>query len=242
MLDLGLPTLTVLCLAVVVGTLVQTTVGLGLGLVAAPVTALVAPSLMPGTMLLIVSVLPLMTLSREHADIDWRGLGWSFPTRLLGTVVGVVVVARVDDRQLGVLIGAMVLAAVLLTWRAVTPPVNRGTLATAGFVSGITGTASSIGGPPMALLYARRDPRQIRTTLAVYFLVGASMSLLGLALAGELTWLQAEVALLMVPLLLLGAETSRLLRHRLRPSLVRPAVLVVCGASAGALLVRSLLG
>ena len=36
----------------------------------------------------------------------------------------------------------------------------------------ITGTATSIGGPPMAILYQHQPPKTIRTTLAVYFLAG----------------------------------------------------------------------
>jgi uncharacterized membrane protein YfcA len=240
--DLGIVTLVVIGLAMLTGALVQTTVGLGLGLVAAPVVTLVAPQLMPGTLLLTVSILPLMTLARERDDIDWAGLGWSLPTRILGTAVGVLLVASLTVSQLGALVGAMVLLAVLLTAGAVVVPVTRGTLAGAGFLSGITGTTSSIGGPPMALLLQHRPPRQLRTTLAVYFLVGAAMSLVGLVLAGQMTLLQVLVAAVMVPVLLVGAESSRLLRARLRPEVVRPLVLVVCGVAAVVLLTRSLLG
>lgn len=242
MSDLGIVTLVVIGAAMLAGALVQTTVGLGLGLVAAPVVTLVAPQLMPGTMLLVVSILPLMTLARERDDIDWGGLGWSLPTRILGTVVGVLLVASLSYSQLGALVGVMVLVAVLLTARAVVVPVTRGTLAGAGFLSGITGTTSSIGGPPMALLYQHRAPRQIRTTLAVYFLIGAAMSIVGLVIAGQVTTLQVLVAAVMAPVLLVGAESSRLLRARLRPEVVRPTVLLVCGTAAVALLARSLLG
>ncbi len=240
MIDLGWLPLAVIATAVLCGAVVQTTVGIGLGLVAAPVITLAAPQLMPGSALLLVSTLPLITLALERDDIDWRGLGWTFPTRVLGTVAGVLLVSRADDDQLGVAIGALVLLAVLLTWRAVDVPVNRGTLTSVGFVSGIMGTATSIGGPPMALLLQHRPARQIRTTLAVYFLYGARLSFLGLLLAGEITRQQVAVSAALVPVLLVGAELSR--RLTLRPERVRPVVLLVCGASALALVVRSLVG
>lgn len=240
MLDVSTTALAAIAAAVLLGSLVQGVVGIGLGLVAAPVTALVAPELMPGTVLLLVTTYPLITLSREREDVDWRGIGWALPTRVVGTGVGVVTVAAVDDAQLGVAVGLMVLLAVLLTARAVVVPVNRRTLAAAGFVSGIAGTATSIGGPPFALLLQHRPARQIRTTLAVYFLVGSLLSLTGLLLAGELLWVQLQVALVMVPLLLIGTALTSVLRPRLRPELVRPLVLVICAASATVLLVRSL--
>lgn len=234
--------LVVVLLAIVLGAFVQSTVGIGLGLVAAPVVTLAAPQLMPGGMLMVVVLLPIVTLARERDEIDWGGLRWAFPARVGGTAVGVWVVASVDDRQLGIAVGAMVLVAVLLTARTVVIPVNRGTLSGAGFVSGVTGTASSIGGPPLALLLQRRSPRQIRTTLAVYFLLGSLLSLVGLAWAGELTVDEAWFALAAVPALVLGFVVSGPLRRRLPAHVVRPLVLLVSGASAVALIVRSTFG
>jgi hypothetical protein len=122
---------------------------------------------------------PLVTLAGERRDIDWRGLGWSLPPRILGTVAGVAAVAAFSTDALGIVVGVMVLVAVLLTWRTVTIPMNAGTLTAAGLVSGFSGTATSIGGPPIAILYQHRPPRQIRTTMAVYFTVGAALSLAG---------------------------------------------------------------
>lgn len=240
--ELGTVAVVVVLAAVVLGAFVQSAVGIGLGLVAAPVVTLVAPQLMPGGMLMVVVLLPLVTLARERADIDWRGLVWAFPARVLGTAVGVGVVASVDDRQLGLAVGAMVLAAVLLTWRTVVVPVNPGSLSAAGFVSGITGTASSIGGPPLALLLQHRAPRQIRTTLAVYFLLGSLLSLAGLGLAGELQRDELVFAASAVPALVVGFALSGPLRRRLPADVVRALVLLVSGASALALLVRSALG
>jgi len=161
-LGLAPSVLAVLAVTVLVGAAVQGLVGLGVGLVAAPVTTLLAPELMPGLLLWLSAVMPLVTLVREHDAIDWRGLGWSVPARVPGTVVGVALVAWFSERELGVAVGLMVLVAVVLTVKTVRLPVNRTTLLSAGFVSGATGTATSIGGPPLALLYQHRDPRQVR--------------------------------------------------------------------------------
>ena len=47
--------------------------GLGIGLVAAPVMTLLEPALMPGTLIMVALVLPAVTLVRDHHDIDWPG-------------------------------------------------------------------------------------------------------------------------------------------------------------------------
>ena len=118
----------ILAAAVLVGAVVQGTVGLGLGLVAAPVTALVAPALVPELLLWLAFAMGAQTLVTEHRGTDWRGLGWALPPRVVGTVVGVWVVAVASDRAIGLAVGGMVLLSVLLTMRTVTLPVNRGTL------------------------------------------------------------------------------------------------------------------
>jgi hypothetical protein len=224
----------------VVGAAVQGLVGLGLALVTSPVIMMVQPSLMPDLMLWLAVLLPLITLTGERADIDWRGLRWSLSARVPGTVVGVYLVATLSESALGVAVGTMVLLSVLLTIRAVRIPVNRATLAGAGFASGIAGTATAIGGPPMAVLMQHRQPRQIRTTLAVFFVAGAALSLTGLGLSGSLDVEVMVLALLLTPSLFAGFALSRGLARRLPRDRVRAAVLAVCGTSATVLLVRSL--
>jgi len=230
----------VLAATLVIGAAVQGLVGLGLGLVAAPVTMMLEPQLMPDLMLWLAMLLPMGTLAREHQDIYWRGLGWSLGARAPGTVVGVALVAAFSTRSLGIAVGLMVLLTVLLTARAVVIPVNRGTLVAAGFASGITGTATSIGGPPLAILLQHRRPRQIRTTLAVYFLLGAALSLTGLLVAGRLEPQILLLAVLLSPCLVLGLALARLLHGVVPRDRARWAVLGVCGSSAVVLLVRSL--
>lgn len=224
------------------GATTQTLVGLGLGLVAAPVITLVAPESMPAVMLWLACALPLVTLAREHADIDWRGIGWTTPTRAVGTALGVVAVAALPLRLMGLVVSVVVLVAVLMTWRAVRIPVTRPSLVLAGLASGFAGTATAIGGPPMAILYQHRPPRQIRTTLAVYFLIGAGLSLTGLGIGGQLRWHDAALAAGLLPLLVLGSVAGAWLRPRLATHHVRPAVLLVCASSALVLGIRSIVG
>lgn len=230
----------VLAATLVVGAAVQGLVGLGLGLVAAPVTMLLEPALMPDLLLWLALLLPMVTLVREHHEIDWPGLGWSVAARVPGTVLGVWLLTVLSERALGIAVGVMVLVSVLLTARAVVVPVNRRSLVLAGLVSGVAGTATSIGGPPLALLLQHRPAHQIRSTLGVYFLLGAGLSLVGLAFTGSLEGSTFVLAMLMVPCLVVGFAASRALRRWLPRDQVRVGVLVVCGASALVLLARSL--
>jgi uncharacterized membrane protein YfcA len=229
----------VLAVTLVVGATVQGLVGLGVGLVSAPVVTLLAPELMPGMLLFMGFFTPAFSLAADRSDIDWRGLAWSLPFRVPGTVVGVLLVAAVAERALGVVVGVMVLVTVLVTWRTLEVPLTRVNLSIAGLISGVTGTATSIGGPPLAVLYQHQRAARIRNTLAVYFAVGAVLSLIGLAVAGRITRAEIGLAALYLPALLLGLWLARVLRRRLPTDSIRGGVLLVCAVAGLALLVRS---
>lgn len=226
--------------ALFVGAAVQGVAGLGVGLLTAPVAGLIEPSLLPGVPLWFAAVYPLLTLGGETRHIDWRGLAWAMPWRVPGTAVGVAVVAYASDRSIGVVVGTMVLLSVVLSVRTVRVRISRPSLSVAGFVSGITGTATSIGGPPLALLYQRRAGPELRATMGVYFVFGATVSLAGLGLSGDLHLRDFWIALALAPMLVCGFVLSRVLRAKVPAAQVRTAMLTVCAASSVALILRSL--
>ncbi len=230
----------VVAVVLVLGATVQALVGLGLGLVAAPVVTMLDRSLMPELLLVLAALLPLLTLLTSRAEIDWRGLAWVLPARVPGTALGVLLLAVLTDRYIGVAVGVMVLMAVALSVRAVDVPVRPTTLMLAGVLSGAAGTTTSLGGSPVALLYQHRSPAQIRSTLAVLFVVGAVMSLVGIWLGGAFELRLLLLGLLLTPCLGLGALLGHRLDGRFPDHLVRYAVLTVCAASALVLLARSL--
>ena len=228
--------------AIFIGSLVQGAVGLGLGLVGAPALTLLTPELMPGTILWLSAVLPVFTLAREWRAIDWWGLRWALLGRMPATVVGAWIVTAVSARMLGVLVAVVILTAVLLTLRTVRLPMRVSLLVGAGVISGVTGTATSIGGPPLALLYQHELGPRVRSTLATYFVVGAGASLVGLAVVGELTMAQTTTAGWLVLPMAAGFASSGPVRRRVDGDRLRVAVLSVCAASALVVLVRSLVG
>lgn len=238
----GAATIVVLSLAVLAAAMVQGSVGIGFALVAAPVVTLVDTDLMPGLMIMLGFLLPVLTFVREWRHTRWAGLGWALGGRLPGTVLGVLVVTAVADRVLAVVVGLVVLGAVALTWFAVRVPDTPATLAGAGLVSGVTGTAVSIDGPPVAIVLQHLSGPELRATMSAYFVGGGVLSVVGLAVGGELTGTQAATAAVLVPAVLLGFALSGPLRRHVDAGRTRPAVLVVCAGSALVLLGRAVVG
>ena len=121
------------------------------------------------------------------------------------------------------------------------PPEIARKLVAAGLVSGVAGTATSVGGPPVALLYQRAEGKVLRSTMGVYFLGGNVVSVAVLAVAGEVGGREVLRALVLVPFVVAGFLLSGPLRRRVEGPGLRLAVLLLSAGSAVVLLVRTLL-
>jgi uncharacterized membrane protein YfcA len=210
---------------VLIGGLVQGSVGFGLNLVVVPVLAVLIPGSVPGSMILISMPMTLTMLLREHHAIDWLGVRWIAGGRIPGTLVGLAIVTAMTDTQLGVVVGIVILLGVVLSVFHPGIAVRRRSAFGVGAVSGITGTAAGVDGPPMALLYQHAEPHTLRATLATSFLIGAAVSGTALAIGGELSAAQLELTLILLPPMLVGLALSGPLARRIPPAALRPIVL-----------------
>ena len=225
-------------IAVFVGAVIQGAVGMGVGLVAAPIVTLLEPALMPGSLLVCGFFMPAMSLATEHRHVDPR-VGWVFLGRLAGTLPGVLIVAALPADQLAVGVGIMTLLAVVLTVHTFVLPVTRPTLVGAGFFSAVGATTASIGGPPLALVLQRSDPKTLRSTTALVFVVGSALSMAALGLAGQMSREELLTGLAFFPFFGVGFLLSLPLRPHLRGRVFRYSVLSVVTASALAVLLRA---
>jgi uncharacterized protein len=227
---------------VFLGALVQGAIGFGIGLVASPLLAIISPSLVPVPMLLLGTAHAALGLVRERGHTDWAGVGWALLGRLPGTALGVLAVALLPPRWFGVVVAATVLVCAGLSVVRWQPQPTAPALFVAGVVSGAGGTASGIGGPPVALLYQNMGGPRVRATLGAYLMAGSLVSLLGLTAGGEVRLDTLRAAAILLPFMIAGFAVSNPARRLLDRGWTRPAVLALAGGGAIALLVQSALG
>jgi len=223
-------------LIIAVAALVQGSVGFGLALLSAPFLALLEPRLVPGPLILVSVFLTVLMSARDRQSLDVRGVGLALVGRAPGSLLGALLLTWLARDDLTVLFGVLVVLGALMMGFG--PPIRptRVSLLLAGLVSGVMGTASSIGGPPMALLYQRESGPRMRSTLSAYFTIGAFMSTAALLAVGKLGWFEVRATLQLVPGILVGFVASSRATRWLDRGRTRSGVLWVAGLS-GALLV-----
>lgn len=227
-------------LIVFAGSATQASIGVGLGLMAAPTLSLMDEAFIPGAIVLVNLPLTVGMAARELRHVDW-GILRAIPARLVGSVIGVWVVATSDQQAISIVIGCAVLLAVIasLTRLRLSPTLRNQLIA--GGAAGFSGTVSGIGGPPMAITYQHSNPGVLRASLATFN--AASLALFTiplLAIAGVTGWREIRIAALLIPSVFAGLWVGKHGIDRLQPTAVRGFVLAVCAASAIVLLARQI--
>ncbi len=223
---------------VALGAFVQGTAGVGFAIIVAPVLAAFAPGLLPVCVLALMMPLNVYVAWRERRWLDLRAAGWVTAGRFLGTFGGVWLLASVSAAHLGTLVGAATVLAALATLLAPRFETGRGAFGLAGIVTGVSETATGIGGPPLALVFQHHPAPVLRATIAACFLVGQAISLAMLGATGQAHAAQFAIALLLSPAVALGALASRLAHRRVGGRPLRVFVLLFALVSGAALLLR----
>ena len=224
-----------------IGAFVQGSVGFGHNLIAAPMLALVDERFVPGPSIAAATVLGLLMAVRDRQGVHLGEIRTAMIGRIPATLLAAATVALLPARPLAVLFAVLVLTAVAITASRVHLRPTRPTLLVAGALSGYMATATSIGGPPMALVYANEEGRRMRGTLAGYFLLGSVVSLAALAATGSYGTDEIGLTSAAVPGVVAGFLASAFGARVLDAGRTRPAVLSVSALAAVSVLAKTLL-
>lgn len=228
----------ILSLITAAAAFVQGASGMGFALILAPIFGLLRPDFLPATLLILMLPLNVTVFWNERKAIDWRGTRWITLGRFWGTFGGLWVLSVLSPGQLGVAVGWLTIAAALVALLA--PPFSptHASALGAGVVTGITETATGIGGPPLALLYQHAPPAVLRATITVCFFIGEIISLAILGWMEMVTWIDWGHALALTPAALIGTRLARLVHTRINGRRLRYFVLIFALVSGTVLIAR----
>lgn len=206
----------------------QGSIGFGLGMIAAPLLVLLRPDLVPSTIILLAIVISLTAFLRERTNVDWTIVLWGSIGRIPGIVIGTLAVATLSHTGLSLVLATAVLLGVAFSLVGWKPTPRRRNVVIAGGASGLFGTSTGIGGPPIALVMRSVDASRARATISAYFVIGSLMSLTGLVIGGQLTLTHLMYAGLWAPFMLTGLAVSSLV---IKKANTRILYMVALGAS-----------
>jgi uncharacterized membrane protein YfcA len=229
-----------IALVIFAGAFLQGLSGVGLGMVASPLLALFAPELVPGPLLMISCVIAVMSVLRERSALDMSGLGYALTGRLVASVPAALLIGILPVRGLAITFALVILLAVAASLLKLPLRPTRVNLLIAGTLSGVMGTLTSVGLPPIALVYQSVPPAQLRASIGGFLAIGTLISVLALAAVGRFGTHDIWLGLAMLAPLFLGFAASGRLRHHLPAQHMRLIVLAIAAGSAALLLLRQL--
>lgn len=218
-------------LIILVGACVQCVIGYGLGLVCAPLLFMINPDYVPVPMIANSFALCVLQVIKAHKSLRLNEVSWAVAGNMTGIVLAVVIMLFLSATDFSLIFGLLILAAVLTSFRGYRPVVNRTTSLVAGFASGVMGVFTSIGGPPIALLYQSASSQKILANLPAFFLATTTFALVALYLADHFQQQQFELFLHCLPGVFAGFLIAPLFQKRLAEKSLRPFILTVAGVS-----------
>lgn len=227
-------------LVICIAALLQAATGAGYAMVAVPILALIDLAWLPAPMLISNIALSAVVMRRGRDALDRVELPPLAVGLILGTVAGAALLAEFKERGLGLLIGAIIVAAVAASLFIPPLRITRARLFSGAVLGGATGVIAAMHGPPLILLYQREHPEKIRATLAGVFLFGCFLALGSLWSAGLLALEDLWRGAALLPGVGVGFAAGRALAGRLSRGAVRGAMLTVSGVAGIALITRSL--
>jgi len=221
-----------------VASLLQAATGMGMALFAAPLLALIDPTLVPGPTLGAVMVLSAIVAWRERATLNHRMLALALLGLCVGAAIGAAVLAILVGWHLARIFAVLILGAVLLSVLGVPVRANRLSLLLGGTASGVLGTMAGVHGPPIALVLQHEPPARLRGMLCAFFTVGCAISILALTSIGVFGVTDIGRSLKLLPGVAVGLLLAPLVANYIDRRRARIAVLAISTLSALALLVR----
>ncbi|MGJ8690511.1 MAG: sulfite exporter TauE/SafE family protein [Gammaproteobacteria bacterium] len=225
------------CLIIVMGAFVQTAIGFGLAVVAAPILYFIDPFYVPAPITVCALVLSVLNVISFRGQASFRGLGNAIIGRIPGSLMGGALLLWIDKEWLALWIGLSVLGAVGVSLTSLRWHPTPGRMMFAGFMSGFMGTSSSIGGPPMALLWQHQDVNLIRANLAAFFTISCLMSLAVLTPLGQFGSRQIILALPLLPATVVGFFIAKRTMRHVPHRQLRIASLTLCSIAGMAAVV-----
>ncbi len=222
------------------GSIVHGSIGIGLGLVAAPALVSIDPAFAPGPLLLAGQVVGIRHILVEYGQADlqaWKHGLFGVPVGVAGALL---VLEMMSDKLLAIMVGsltAMAAAMLLAGWNLSRSPRSE---TVAGAVCAFSSLTAALPGPPLVCVYSDMKPSMMRPTASLLILSVASVGFFALLATGNFGSEEFGLLAWLMPGVVAGLIASRWVRPHLDRPWFRPLVLTIALIGGLALVGRQL--
>ena len=194
--------------------------------------------------LLLEVLASLWLLPNVWRRVHWPSLTWLFVGVVIGTPIGVNLLAQIPARPMRIAIALVVIILVICFWRGVAfqRMPGRAQTTTVGMVSGVLNGATTVGGPPVILFYFS-TPAGVavsRASLIAYFLATDIFAFGVSFLQGLVTTTTMRLAGMLALPLLVGLMLGSRFFHQSKADAFRRKVLLLLSLLATMALLRAI--
>ena len=158
----------IIFILIIFGAITQSAIGIGFGIPAC-FLVLLEPSMVPSCIVLMGSFLAFSNAMLSFKDIIKVDLIYAYSGRVVGSLLAMpLIFFTLGTNKYLIVFGILLLIATYMSaknWNIVATKKN---ITLAGTASGLMGTLTGIGGPPMAIVYQNSSARKVVATLNMF--------------------------------------------------------------------------
>ncbi|EAR60201.1 sulfite exporter TauE/SafE family protein [Neptuniibacter caesariensis] len=220
---------------------IQSLAGIGLALVAAPILVIIDARFLPGPILTLGCCLSLLMSLRHRKSIQLGRTAIALYGRIPGSLLGIVLLSLIPQSLISLGFALLIILSVAISYHHIKVAPTNENLLIAGFFSGLMGTTTSIGGPPIALVYQNSREEIVRAQLGFYFLIGTSLSIIMLLISGNYSLKQIELTLPLIPATLVGFKLSEIFCNSMNSAQIKLYIAFISISSCLVIIYREIL-
>jgi uncharacterized membrane protein YfcA len=227
-------------LAITFGAILQAATGLGAGMIAFPLIALISLKLVPGPLVFSTFFLSLYMACKGRHEIRYTSMNTLMFGIIIGTILGGYSLTFVPVDKLGIFFGILLLSVVAISVIGRKLPYTKTNMLGMGAAAGFMGITVASGSPFVALLYQHEKGPTIRATLAFIYFIACIMTLTILNRVNRFGMEEVIYGLYLTPGFLIGYMASGKLARYIDQGHSRRIILIISSISAMALIIKHL--
>ena len=223
----------IVLILIIFGAITQSAIGIGFG-IPAGILVLLEPSMVPSCIILMGSFLALSNAMLSYKDIIKVDLIYSYTGRVIGSILAMpLIFLTLGTDYYLIIFGVLLLIATYLSAKKWNIVATKKNITIAGTASGLMGTLTGIGGPPMAIVYQNSSAKKVVATLNMFFGIGALFSVLLFIYYDLINLPEVMKSIYLAPGLIIGTYVGRrkIIREFVNRNL-KNLIIAVCFISA----------